>query len=98
MPDNLVQSFNAFMYRIDHVSRSGDPRPFGIGHRVLVPDTTLFQAALLHKGTRWPEPNSEPLTAKLNWVQQLHYGNEDLWKEAKENSVSGFSLEGRAVK
>jgi len=96
--DNLRQSFGDFMSRVDRISRSGDVRPFGIGHRVLAPDMSLLQAALLYKGTSWPEPDTEPLSAQLNWVQQLHIENKSTWEEVKQQNLTGFSLEGLALR
>jgi len=95
---NLRESFDAFMRHVDHVARSGDPRPFGLSHRVLREDMTLLQSALVHKGTHWPEADTEPLTASLNWVQQIHVGNPEAWEQVKRAEFTGFSLEGLAVK
>jgi len=95
---NLRDSFDAFMRHVDYVARSGDPRPFGLSHRVLRDDITLLQSALVHKGTHWPESDTEPLTASLNWVQQIHVASPEVWQEIKRAEFTGFSLEGLAVK
>ena len=95
---NLRDSFDTFMRHVDRVARSGDPRPFGLSHRVLRDDITLLQSALVHKETCWPEPDTEPMTASLNWVQQIHVASPELWEEIKRAEFTGFSLEGLAVK
>jgi len=95
---NLRASYDQFARMLERISRSGDPRPFGVGHQVLNPHFTLLQNALLFKGTHWPLPDSPPLTAASNWVQQLHVGDDGLWEKFKSGELGGFSLEGLAEK
>jgi len=96
--ENLRASYNQFARLMDRMALSGDSRPFGVGHRVLNPNFTLLQNAVLCKGTRWPLPDSPPLTAALSWVQQLHVGDDGLWAQFKSGELGGFSLEGMAEK
>jgi cation transport regulator ChaB len=98
LESNLRKSYREFMRTLDRVSRSGDPRPFGVGHQVVNPNMTLLQSALLVKGTHWPEPDSEPLDAALNWVQALHVADDSTWESVKRGELTGFSLEGLAEK
>jgi len=96
--ENLRQSYLQFSRLMDRLALSGDPRPFGVGHQVLSPHFTELQRALLCKGTCWPTADSPPLTAALNWVEQLYVGEDGLWARFKVGDLGGFSLEGLAEK
>jgi len=95
---NLRNSYRQFMQTMDRIARSGDTRPFGVGHSVVNPNMTLLQSALLVKDTHWPEPDSTPLDASLNWVQALHVADDPTWEQVKRGELTGFSLEGLAEK
>ena len=98
---NLSQSFDEFMGYADHLSQSGEPRPYGLFHRVLRQDTRLNQIALLLKGTHWPEADSPPLTAALNWVQENSFDTPAAeWEKIKGTieAEGGWSLEGVVVR
>ena len=98
---NLRESFDGFMRHIDQVARSGDSRPFGLSHRMLREDMTLLQSALLRKGSHWPEADSPPLTAALNWVQENRFDTPAAeWEKIKGTieAEGGWSLEGVALK
>jgi len=98
---NLRETYDEFMAYADHLSRSGDPRPYGLYHRVLREDTRMNQVALLPKGTRWPDADSPPLTAALNWAQENRFDTPpDEWLKIKGTieAQGGWSLEGLAVK
>lgn len=95
--NHLEESFRSFMQDLNANLQMGEPTPFGTRHIQLSAGATLLQSALLVKGTRWPEPESEPLTAALNWVKQIHWADDKDWQAIKEGKLTGFSLEGEAL-
>ena len=97
--ENLRSSFDGFMRHVDQLARSGDPRPYGLYHRVLREDTILNQAAMLPRGTRWPTPDSPPLTAAWSWCQENLFDTPaEEWAaiKAEIDKEGGWSLEGLA--
>ena len=69
----------------------------GDRHQRYADGVVMMQSALLAKGTRWPDPESEPLTAALNWVVCDYVDSDDLWTQIKAGEITGYSIGGYAA-
>lgn len=92
----LLKAHEGFMQRYaGAMALRGDPR-VGREHDELARGVVMMQSAVLNKGTRWPDSDSEELTAARNWVVCDRILDDELWAAIKAEDITGYSIGGYA--